>query len=112
MRARLAPILGFSLTALLTGALALAVYHREPTVRRDSWCPAPEDRASVTILPATEPVQVVLRLREIRRKAAALAPPALDLDSPPAPGSHAELDTLIRDLISDLQRQALEEAPL
>jgi hypothetical protein len=113
-KAHAATIGFYGILALFASALAVAAYHREPTVRRSTLCMSPADRASVAVEPATAPTQVLARLREIRRKAAALAPPGLDLDSPPAPGSHAELDALVRDLISDLDLAAApttEEMP-
>jgi hypothetical protein len=102
MRAHSASILGYAVALAFAVALAVAVFHREPTYRRTTWCPDPEHRTSVTVEPAVSRAQVVARLREIHDRLRCLAPPALDLDSPPAVGSHAELDGLIRDLISDL----------
>lgn len=94
-----ASVLGLALTGLMVAATAVAVFHREPTVRRETWCPAPEDRAAADR--SLERVQVLARLREIRTKFGRLHEGELFEDPDDAPGSVAELDRLLMLLISD-----------
>jgi hypothetical protein len=103
-------LLPYPIALAFAVALVITVYIRpEPDAvnRTTTWCPTPAQRAAADRSLAT--VQVVARLREIRTKFEALHAAELLADPDDAPGSVAELDRLLGELIADLD---LDRTPL
>lgn len=91
----------FIFALLVAVLLVVAIAIRPPVVR------PPVDTGPSKVAPAVEPMAVLGRLREIRFKFHILNP---EVDATPdAPGSAAELDRLMRDLISDYDLYAHKE---